>query len=244
MFKNYTLNIIPTLVLVVFFSAPLLTFFVDFSWLYAILLIINFIWFGLSSSLYYHRTLSHRAAELHPLIHLLFLLGGTISLSGSPIDWVVIHRYHHSNSDKESDPHSPLHGRFWSYIGWIILRDKSLVKELKKKYCSDLIENKLIVGETPNTKRKDYLERFGDEKDNLSILINFDILATGIDVPGLNSIMILRNIQSAIIALQILGRAMRGKLNGGNEENTIFLTKDNQNRLIEYKVLEDQVLNN
>ena len=100
------------------------------------------------------------------------------------------------------------------------------------------------VGETPNTKRKDYLERFGDENDDLSILINFDILATGIDVPGLNSIMILRNIQSAIIALQILGRAMRGKLNGGNKENTIFLTKDNQNRLIEYKVLEDQVLNN
>ena len=145
MFKNYSLNIIPTLILIVFFSSPLFTFFVDFSWLYFILLIVNFIWFGLSSSLYYHRTLSHKAAELHPLIHLLFLLGGTISLSGSPIDWVVIHRYHHSNSDNENDPHSPIHGRLWSYIGWIILRDRSLVIELKKKYCSDLIKNKLIV---------------------------------------------------------------------------------------------------
>ena len=75
MFKNYTINIIPMLVLIVFFSSPLLTFFVDFSWLYLILLIVNFIWFGLSSSLYYHRTLSHKAADLHPLIHLFFFWG-------------------------------------------------------------------------------------------------------------------------------------------------------------------------
>jgi superfamily II DNA or RNA helicase len=60
----------------------------------------------------------------------------------------------------------------------------------------------------------------------------------------MNSIMILSIINSPTLALQIIGRAMRGKLNGGNETNTIYLTRDNQNKLQEYKILENQVLRN
>jgi superfamily II DNA or RNA helicase len=106
------------------------------------------------------------------------------------------------------------------------------------------IENELIVGETHPTKRKEYLSRFGSKDDSLSILVNHQILSTGIDVPGMNSIMILSIINSPTLALQIIGRAMRGKLNGGNETNTIYLTRDNQNKLQEYKILENQVLRN
>ncbi len=106
------------------------------------------------------------------------------------------------------------------------------------------IDNELIVGETHPTKRKEYLQRFGSKTDSLSILVNHQILSTGIDVPGMNSIMILSNINSPTLALQIIGRAMRGKLNGGNETNTIYLTRDNQNKLQEYKILENQVLRN
>ncbi|MFB0925439.1 MAG: helicase-related protein, partial [Vicingaceae bacterium] len=180
----------------------------------------------------------------------------------SPIEYLVNRQYlakinyqvlNATKGESQSEYYNDLHSMVKSECEKIILNKKNCIifaESLSHAIALNIflsnndIENELIIGETPNTKRKDYLERFGDEKDNLSILINFDILATGIDVPGLNSIMILRNIQSAIIALQILGRAMRGKLNGGNKENTIFLTKDNQNRLIEYKVLEDQVLNN
>ena len=180
----------------------------------------------------------------------------------SPIEYLVNKKYlakinfqvlNATRGDSQSEYYNDLHDIVKSECQKIISNKKNSIifaESLSHAIALNIflknnnIENELIVGETPNTKRKEYLDRFGDEKDSLSILINFDILATGIDVPGLNSIMILRNIQSAIIALQILGRAMRGKLNGGNEENTIFLTKDNQNRLIEYRVLEDQVLNN
>lgn len=105
------------------------------------------------------------------------------------------------------------------------------------------IQNELIVGDTPNANRKNYLERLSDKNDGLSIIINEKILATGIDVPGLNSIMILSNIKSVTTALQILGRAMRGPNNGGNKNNTIYITKDNKLRLQNYNLLEQEALN-
>ena len=109
---------------------------------------------------------------------------------------------------------------------------------------SEEIENELIVGETPTANRKNYLERLGNSEESLSIIVNEKILATGIDVPGLNSIMILANIDSITTALQILGRAMRGPKNGGNKNNTIYITKDNKIKLENYHLLESQALNN
>ena len=84
----------------------------------------------------------------------------------------------------------------------------------------------------------------GNSEDSLSIIVNEKILATGIDVPGLNSIMILANIDSITTALQILGRAMRGPNNGGNKNNTIYITRDNRIKLENYHLLEATALNN
>lgn len=105
------------------------------------------------------------------------------------------------------------------------------------------ISNGLIVGETSDPLRKSYLKKFGDKNDSLNVLVNHQILSTGIDVPGMNAIMILSKIDSPTLALQILGRAMRGPKNGGNKENKVFLTKDNQVKLRQYNLLENQVLN-
>ena len=106
------------------------------------------------------------------------------------------------------------------------------------------IENGLIVGETPNSLRKNYIEKLGDENSSLNVLVNHQILSTGIDVPGLNSIMILGDINSPTLTLQILGRAMRGELNQGNEVNTVYLTPSNRKRIEDFKLLEYIVLNN
>ena len=104
------------------------------------------------------------------------------------------------------------------------------------------VENELIIGDTPSVLRQEYLTRFGNSNDSLSVLVNHQILSTGIDVPGMNSIMILSNIETPSLALQILGRAMRGPKNGGNEVNTVYLTKDNYNTLKNFKILESLVL--
>ena len=100
----------------------------------------------------------------------------------------------------------------------------------------------MIVGETPDVLRKRYLEDFANENSTMNVLVNHQILSTGIDVPGMNSIMILSEIESPSLALQILGRAMRGPKNGGNKKNTVYLTKDNYNRLCDFKLLEKIVL--
>lgn len=105
------------------------------------------------------------------------------------------------------------------------------------------IDNGLIVGETSDITRKELLNKFGDKTDALSVLVNHQILSTGIDVPGMNSIMILGEINSPSLGLQILGRAMRGPKNGGNRDNTVYLTKENYKKLSEYKLLEATVLN-
>lgn len=105
------------------------------------------------------------------------------------------------------------------------------------------IENELIVGETPIANRKQYLSKLADKKDSLNIIVNERILSTGIDVPGLNSIMVLSDIESVISSLQILGRAMRGPKNGGNKSNTVYLTRDNKNTLEKFNLLEDKALN-
>lgn len=105
------------------------------------------------------------------------------------------------------------------------------------------LNNGLIVGETPDVIRKKLLTDFANKENDLNILVNHLILSTGIDVPGMNSIMILGDINSPSLGLQILGRAMRGPKNGGNKQNFIYLTKQNFNRLSDYKLLETIVLN-
>lgn len=82
------------------------------------------------------------------------------------------------------------------------------------------ISAELIVGETPISQRSRYLQEF--EEGKITALVNHEILSTGVDVPKLNSIMVLRDFGSDNIALQVVGRALRGKLNGGNSSNKVI----------------------
>lgn len=125
----------------------------------------------------------------------------------------------------------------------IFAKSKSHAVALSIYLKQNGIENGLIIGETPDMVRKQLLQDFTNKENNLNILVNHLILSTGIDVPGMNSIMVLGEINSPSLGLQILGRAMRGPKNGGNKENTIYLTHQNYNRLSEFKLLETIVLN-
>lgn len=88
-----------------------------------------------------------------------------------------------------------------------------------------MIVSEYIIGDTDSNKRLDILDQFRKKKFN--ILINLDILSTGIDLPNLNKIIITRPIGSPILYSQIIGRALRGPLNGGNDRNTVMNIKDN-----------------
>jgi len=83
----------------------------------------------------------------------------------------------------------------------------------------------LIVGATPQSERLEILNRF--KKREFFILINLEILSTGIDIPKMQRLLITKPIGSPILYSQIIGRALRGPNNGGNDVNTVVNLKDN-----------------
>ena len=71
---------------------------------------------------FYHRYFSHRSFQTSRPVQFVFALLGAAATQRGPIWWSAHHRYHHVNSDKESDCHSPRHGFWWSHLGWFLTR--------------------------------------------------------------------------------------------------------------------------
>ncbi len=84
-----------------------------------------------------------------------------------------------------------------------------------------------ITGDTPQSERPKILKEFNE--GDMNVLVNLDILSTGIDLPNVNRLIITRPVRSSIQYSQIVGRALRGPNNGGNSENTIVNILDNIN---------------
>lgn len=167
----------------------------------------------------------------------------------SNINYEVINTY--SNDNNPFNYYKELHASILGVCANLVEQNKNTIIFAESKAHAialslflkvNEIENGLIVGETPNVNRKKLLKRLGNKKDSLNVIVNERILQTGIDVPGLNSIMVLTQIESPNTALQILGRAMRGPKNGGNKENTIYVTQTNRTLLENYNIIEQKVL--
>ncbi len=69
----------------------------------------------------YHRLLTHRGYKTPKWVEYFLTVCATLALEGGPIFWVATHRIHHQYSDKEGDPHSPIDGKWWAHMGWILM---------------------------------------------------------------------------------------------------------------------------
>lgn len=87
------------------------------------------------------------------------------------------------------------------------------------------IRSQFVIGNTPQSARQEILSSFNN--GDVDVLINLDILSTGIDLPNVNRLVITRPVGSPIQYSQIVGRALRGPKNGGNAKNTIVNVLDN-----------------
>ena len=67
-----------------------------------------------STTIYLHRTATHRAVVLHPAVEVLFRFALWITTGINTREWVAVHRKHHAFTDQEGDPHSPHLAGFWS----------------------------------------------------------------------------------------------------------------------------------
>lgn len=82
-----------------------------------------------------------------------------------------------------------------------------------------------IIGEVPQFRRIKIMEKF--RRKDLMVIINHEMLSTGIDLPNVDKLIITRPVGSPILYSQILGRALRGLRNGGNESNIVVNINDN-----------------
>ena len=87
------------------------------------------------------------------------------------------------------------------------------------------INSKVVTGSTGKQTRSNSIKAF--KNGSLKVLINFGVLSTGFDAPKLNTLIIARPTKSIVLYSQIVGRALRGTANGGNEKNKLITIKDN-----------------
>jgi stearoyl-CoA desaturase (Delta-9 desaturase) len=96
---------------------------------------------GLGTTAGFHRMLTHRSFQTIAPVKVLFLGLGSMANQGRCIDWAAHHLKHHAHSDREGDPHSPIHGFFHAYAGWII-RGSAPERE---RYCKRLLEDRVVL---------------------------------------------------------------------------------------------------
>ena len=118
-----------------------------FSWKALFLAI--FLWWvagSLGIGMGYHRLLTHRGYKTPKWVEYILTICATLALEGGPIFWVATHRIHHRFSDQEGDPHSPIDGKWWAHMGWI-LTGKSMHHDTTTlaKYVPDLAKDKFHV---------------------------------------------------------------------------------------------------
>ncbi|QBD78026.1 acyl-CoA desaturase [Ktedonosporobacter rubrisoli] len=89
----------------------------------------------------YHRMLTHRSFNPHPAVKFILLVLGSMALEGPALEWAAIHIKHHSQSDREGDPHSPVEGFFHAHIGWIF-KDRTIDPNV---YCRNLVKDPIVL---------------------------------------------------------------------------------------------------
>jgi stearoyl-CoA desaturase (delta-9 desaturase) len=99
----------------------------------------------LATTVYLHRTLSHRALTMTPSTALVFRSLLWITTGIKAREWVAVHRSHHANTDTVDDPHSPVVLGFWRVqLGNVgLYRAVSRDGVTVKKYARDLPADRL-----------------------------------------------------------------------------------------------------
>jgi stearoyl-CoA desaturase (Delta-9 desaturase) len=96
---------------------------------------------GLGVTIGYHRMLTHRSFQPHPVVKFIFLAFGSMAVEGPALQWAAIHIKHHAHSDREGDPHSPVEGFWHAHMGWMF----TTTDADPNVYCRNLVKDPMVV---------------------------------------------------------------------------------------------------
>ncbi|GAB5387809.1 MAG: fatty acid desaturase [Alphaproteobacteria bacterium] len=97
-----------------------------------------------------HRLWAHGAYKTKRWVEVVFMLTTAMTLQGPALAWSSDHNRHHSHTDGEKDPHSPLKyknpvmGFLWSHIGWMLVTESS-IKNLDRATMIRLGKNPVLI---------------------------------------------------------------------------------------------------
>jgi len=97
----------------------------EFSWLHLLYLFIGYTLIsGLGVGVGLHRWASHRSVKLNSIAKPIVIYASLMSCQGHPFWWAAVHQsLHHKFTDTEKDIHSPVNGKWNSFIGWLFRHD-------------------------------------------------------------------------------------------------------------------------
>lgn len=137
-------NWVPLIAIVLIHLAALLAFLpMFFTWKALITTIVIQVFTTLGITVGFHRFLTHRSFRSPKWMEYFLSWLGSLSWQGGPIKWVATHRLHHQYSDEDEDPHTPLHGFFWSHALWCFKFDPHFDPYKKySQYAQDLARDR------------------------------------------------------------------------------------------------------
>jgi stearoyl-CoA desaturase (delta-9 desaturase) len=103
-----------------------------------------------STTIYLHRTATHRAIVLNPAVAWLFRFDIWLTTGIVPAEWVAVHRKHHVFTDEVGDPHSPMLEGFWKVqLGNVFyyireLKDRAVVEKYARDMKKDVWDRALF----------------------------------------------------------------------------------------------------
>jgi len=101
----------------------------------------------LGISLGFHRLGTHPSYQTYPIIRGTFYMLGCTTAQGKMVNWLSDHHHHHIHSDADEDLHSPKHGFWHAYIGWLrgLLFDRTVYPQFAKDKMIMFFSNTFFV---------------------------------------------------------------------------------------------------
>jgi stearoyl-CoA desaturase (delta-9 desaturase) len=147
-----------------------------------------------ATTVYLHRTLSHRAIATRPFVSWCFRFLLWITTGIRPREWVAVHRKHHAFTDVEGDPHSP------RLLGWVNVQFGNV--RLYRKVATDPAQVRRYARDLP----PDRWDRVLFDHSFLGLAIGIGILIAvfgpwvGLLAAGLHTVMYL-SLNAAVNAI-------------------------------------------